>query len=47
MPFSESNNNSFSLSLRVFRTKDLLSEKKKKLEDLPLPVKKLWIAYTL
>jgi hypothetical protein len=31
----------FSLSFRVLSTKALLSEKKKKLDDLPDPVKKL------
>jgi hypothetical protein len=36
MPLS--NRSFLSLSLRVFKTKALLSEKKKKLEDLPEPV---------
>jgi len=37
----------FSVSFNVFKTKALLSEKKKKLEDFPDPVKKLCIACML
>jgi hypothetical protein len=40
----ESNRSLRSLSFKVFNTKALLSEKKKKLEDFPDPVKKLCMA---
>jgi hypothetical protein len=41
MPVEGSNKSLSSESFRVLRTNYLLSEKKKKLEDFPEPVKKL------